>query len=410
MSENRLHDDHSVHGYVGRVCFKKGPPQHVGLELEWLVASTSDPSRPVPLDTLTGLLGDAAAMPAGSRATLEPGGQVELSSPVANDLSSCWRNLVRDTARLDTLLSRRDLAVLTVAFEPERPPRRLVRSPRYDAMQAYFDGRGDPGLAMMASTAAAQVNLDAGADDSEIARRWALLNALGPTLVAAFANSPVHRGRPTGWQSTRQRVWLQLDPSRTTVPVGPDPTAAWADYALNAPVMLCRRPDGWLTSPGFTFREWLRGVAGLPPPTEDDLTYHLSTLFPPVRPRGWLEVRYVDAQPPGLWPVPLAVLTALLNNEVAAERAAEATQPVRHRWQDAARLGLADPGLARSALSCFEAALDALPLLGADPALLALVGRFTERYVARGRSPADDALDEPPRHHQAPALATREGP
>jgi glutamate--cysteine ligase len=396
MSEEQLYDDDAVHGYVARVCFKKGPPHHVGAELEWLVAPTADPARHVPLETLADLLRDAEALPAGSRATLEPGGQVELSSPVADDLDTCWRNLELDAAQLDRLLAARNLTVLPAALD-HQPPHRVLHTPRYDAMQAYFNRRGSTGLVMMTSTASVQVNLDAGRDSSDVARRWALLHALGPALVAAFANSPTHRGRPTGWKSTRQRIWQRLDPDRTRPPTGVDPVTALAQYALAAPVMLRRRPGRWQVGTGFTFRDWLTGAAGSDRPTEDDLAYHLSTLFPPVRPRGWLEVRYVDAQPPGLWPVPLAVITALLNDPYAADQAAAATEPVRDRWSDAARVGLTDPALARAAADCFAVALAALSRLSADPALTALVEHFHQTYLARGRCPADDPPSGPDR-------------
>ena len=407
MSENRLRECDAVHGYVGRVCFKKGPPHHVGAELEWLVAPTTERHRPVPLAHLLDLLRDADPMPGGSLVTLEPGGQVELSSAVADTLSGCWQSLRLDVDRLDHLLTRRDLAVLPTALEPSRPPLRLLRTPRYDAMQVYFDRYGEVGRLMMTSTAAVQVNLDAGADAAEVAARWSVLHAVGPALVAAFANSPVHQGRRTGWKSTRQHVWQQLEPSRAAVPAGSDPVAGWAEYALDAPVMMRRGPGPWLAAPGFTFREWVLGAAG-DRPTEDDLAYHLTTLFPPVRPRGWFEVRYLDAQPPGLWPVPVAVLTALLNDPAARDLAVDATQPVRHRWRDAALLGLTDPELVRAAARCFDIAIAALPRLGAEPELVRLVERFVESYVARGRSPADDLVDAADGQDHGQALAGQE--
>jgi glutamate--cysteine ligase len=80
-------------------------------------------------------------------------------------------------------------------------------------MAAYFDSLPhELGRIMMASTAAVQVNLDAGCDSADVARRWALLHTVGPPLSAAFANSPRHRGRLTGWKSTRQAVWLVASP------------------------------------------------------------------------------------------------------------------------------------------------------------------------------------------------------
>jgi glutamate--cysteine ligase len=376
------------------ICFKTGPPHHVGIELEWLLSSTSDPDRHLAPTTLDDVIRDLTPMPGGSRITLEPGGQLELSSPVADDLSRCWRDLERDTGRLDLILARHGLTALAVALDPVRPARRLLRTPRYDAMQDYFDRRGDAGLTMMTGTAAVQINLDAGADAVDVARRWSLLHGVGPALVAAFANSPMHLGRVTGWKSTRQRVVATMDPSRRWAPRGPDPVAAWTEYALDAPVMMCRRQGDWLASPGFTFRDWVAGVAGVAAPTEDDLAYHLTTLFPPVRPRGWLEVRYVDAQPRRWWPVPPAVLSALVQDPIAADAVREATAAAPPSWEVAARQGLTHPALRRAAVRCFEAALSALPRLGADPALITLVTDYLERFVIRGRCPADDFLDD----------------
>jgi glutamate--cysteine ligase len=287
---------------------------------------------------------------------------------------------------------------LPTAIDPWRRPIRYVYSPRYDAMQSYFERAGDSGLVMMTSTAAIQVNLDAGNDPADVGRRWLLAHAIGPTLVAAFANSPIHRGRITGWKSTRQRVWGALDAARTRPVIdrhtaAADPVTSWAEYALNAPVMMLRRPGRWLPAPGFTFRDWVNGLTAFGRPSEDDLAYHLTTLFPPVRPRGWYEVRYLDAQPLELWPVPIAVVTALLEDPEAQESALEATEPVRDSWGDAAQFGLTSPPLARAAMHCFEAAIAALPRLSVEPSLVALVEWFAEHYVARHRSPADSQIE-----------------
>jgi glutamate--cysteine ligase len=146
---------------------------------------------------------------------------------------------------------------------------------------------------------------------------------------------------------------------------------------------------------GLTFRDWLAG-AGPRPATIDDLEFHLTTLFPPVRPRRWLELRMIDAQSgDDGWVVPLAVATALMEDGAAGEHALAATE----RWDPfdtepslrAARLGLADPDLHAAATSCFEAARDALSRLGAPRAITDAVDRFADRYVSAGRCPADDA-------------------
>ncbi|MGA8117740.1 MAG: ergothioneine biosynthesis glutamate--cysteine ligase EgtA [Actinocatenispora sp.] len=380
-----LRSDEDVNGYIGRVCFKTGPPQRVGVELEWIVADVTRPARRVPVELLRAALADP--LPGGSALTFEPGGQLELSSPPGAGLAACLAPMVRDLAHVEAALCPLGLVLVPSAVDPYRPPERQVRTDRYDAMESYFDARGHLGRIMMCSTAAVQVNLDAGADPADIARRWRLLHAVGPTMVAAFANSPVRAGRVTGWKSTRQAVWQRLDPPRTGPPVTGDPVATWAGYALDAPVLAV--PDRpFRADPGFTFREWLGGADR--PPTGEDLAFHLTTLFPPVRPRGWLEVRYLDALPAQWWPVPVAVLTALTADPESCAAAVAATAPVRTSWLAAARYGLAHPDLALAALGCFDAALDALLRSGDDTDLVA---SYLDRYVSRGRCPADDVID-----------------
>jgi glutamate--cysteine ligase len=388
--EAPLRDAESVHGYLRRICFKTGPPpSRVGAELEWLVARSGAPRALVPLTELEGLLRQAGPFPGASRVTLEPGGQVELSSVPAEDLSGCLTALGDDVAHLRTVLRSAGLDLVPSAIDPHRPPVRQLRAPRYDAMADYFDTLPHTlGRVMMASTAAVQVNLDAGADDRDVARRWRLLHTVGPALCAAFANSPRHNGRRTGWKSTRQAVWLGLDPRRTHAPPGREPVSGWAAYALAAPVMMLRSTGtAWRAAPGFTFGEWVTGrVPDLRRPTEDDLAYHLTTLFPPVRPRGWFEVRFLDAQDPAWWPVPVAVLATLLDHRSAGDRAAEACEPVADRWVAAARHGPADRDLALAARRVFAAVVGAL----ADTPTARLVSDFSDRYVSRGRCPADD--------------------
>lgn len=375
-----------VHGYVGRVCFKTGPPQKVGVELEWLVADANQPARPVPLDRLSTAV--TGAPPGGSTVTFEPGGQLELSSPPAAGLASCLHAMTADLTHVQAALDAAGLALVPAGIDPYRTPARQLRTARYEAMESYFDARGTLGRIMMCSTAAVQVNLDAGADGADVARRWNLLYAVGPAIVAATANSPVLAGERTGWKSTRQAVWQRLDPPRTGAPGGTDPAAAWAAYALDAPVMVVRG-EPWRPDPGMTFRQWLGRSAD--PPTVEDLAFHLTTLFPPVRPRGWLEVRYVDALPPRWWPVPVAVLAALAADARAGDAALDATAAVRGRWLTAARCGLSDPEFARAALGCFEAALAALRRRGDDTRL---VESYVDTFVARGRCPADDRYEE----------------
>jgi glutamate--cysteine ligase len=230
-------------------------------------------------------------------------------------------------------------------------------------------------------------------------------------LVAAFANSPLRQGKPSGWRSTRQEVWAHLDPGRTQPPPDGDrdPRDTYADYALDAELMLVRREGSpsWTAPRGLTFRDWLRGQ-GERRPTVDDLTYHLSTLFPPVRPRGHLELRMIDAQPgDDGWVVPAAVAWALFEDPEAADAAMAAAEPLAsgnghpghdprstgNPWLTAAREGPADPGIARASQQCFEAADAALGRANAPADIRHSVAEFTERYVLRRRCPADDQLE-----------------
>lgn len=274
-------------------------------------------------------------------------------------------------------------------------------------MEIYLDRFGPEGRAMMCSSASVQVCLDAGHEEPGTLghrRRWWLAHQLGAVLVAAFAHSPLARGRITGWRSTRQALWAGMDPARTNAPaLDGDPRGAWARLVLDAPVMCVRADEGpWGVPGAMTFREWTRSDT---PPSRADLDYHLTTLFPPVRPRGHLELRMIDAQPgEDGWIVPLAVTTALFDDPEAAETAYRTVKPLAERagsqppprnplWDAATRDGLTDPELREAAAVCFAAAVEALPRLGASSEVLDAVAAYTDRYVARGRCPADDLLD-----------------
>src|SRR5215831_3136672 len=406
-----------VHG----ICFKTGPPGRIGVELEWLVFDGRDRALPVDQQraaTAVARLDAPGALPGRGTLTTEPGGQVEISSAPAAGPGDCIAVTSLDLAAVRQAIQQEGLCLSGQGLDPFRPPRRVLELPRYAAMEKFFDRAGPWGRLMMCSTASVQVCVDAGGEGpgwSGFRWRWHLLHAIGPVLVAAFANSPLRGGRPTGWKSPRQAIWARLDPTRTRPPAhaepapesrsarawppATDPRSAWVDYALAAEVMCVRRPgeQDWSAPAGLTFRDWLRG-AGERPPTGSDLSYHLSTLFPPVRPRGHLEVRGIDAQPGDGWMVPLAVTAALLDDPVAAEQAMAAAEALWHRpgspWWLAARHGPAHPAIAAASRQCFAAAEAALARAGEPTALRQAVTAFAERYVNRDRCPADDLLDQ----------------
>lgn len=377
---------------VDATSFSGGGQGRVGLECELFVYAAADPTAPPDSPTVHAALA-GVHLPGGSTVTFEPGGQLELSTPPLADVGAVCRAMTADMSVVEAALADADLVLAGVGLDPLRPPRRVVSAPRYDAMEAFFDGHGDAGRRMMCSTASIQVNVDTG-DAEHVEQRWALAHAVSPVLAAAFANSALAAGRPTGRRSARLGTWWDIDPTRTA-PAAPHTRAAWVDYAMRARVMLVRADEDRYVSvhDGLTFEDWVRHGHALGYPTEDDLHYHLGTLFPPVRPRGRLELRVIDALPTPWWEVAAAVTTALLDDDRAAAVAREATADTAGLWREAGEVALAHPRLAAASLLCFTAALDALPRIGADRQTVAAAEHFVTQYVARGRCPADDQLD-----------------
>lgn len=296
--------------------------------------------------------------------------------------------------------------LLGSGLDPHRPPCLQVDVPRYNAMLETFDSFGGAGRRMLCSTASAQVSVDAGQNDSmaiDFRAKWQVAYALGPILVASFANLPLANSELTGWRSMRQATWMQIDPSRTGIPsMRIEPRLSWARYALDAFVICIRHLDDqpWTAPRHFAFRQWI--ISGWPRcPTFGDLRYHLTTLFPPVRPRGYLELRMIDAQAEDNWIVVLAVVHALLDDSKAVDAVLEITEPLRARasktgvspWKRAARYGTADRLMGLAATQCFEVALSSLSRAGVTHDVGNLVQKFADMYVSRNRCPADDVIE-----------------
>jgi ergothioneine biosynthesis glutamate--cysteine ligase EgtA len=389
---------------VTRAALHPGRTGPVGLELEGHLVDLDRPADRVPWARVRAAVDAIGPLPGGSRVTLEPGGQVELSGPPAAGVAAAVAALRADTAALRTALAGQRLGWALLGADPLRPAARVNPGARYAAMEQHFAAVGcaDSGLAMMTATAALQVNLEAG-PEAGWRDRVGLAHRLGPVLVAVSACSPLLSGHVTGWRSARQRVWGDLDQARCGPLLGGrDPAGEWAAYALSAPVMLVRDPLTGTAEPvrGRTsFADWITGEAepGGRRPTAGDLDYHLTTLFPPVRPRGFLEVRYLDAAPEPWWPALAAVTTTLLDDPAAADAAAAACEPVATAWDRAAREGLRSPALHTAARACLAAAVAAVP-----PQLRPEVEALAE-LVERGDSPGDAVLDAV--RHGGPATA-----
>jgi glutamate--cysteine ligase len=387
-------DSSAAAKYIAEGCLHDAPLRRIGLELEGHCHDLVDPHRRPSWDEITDVLEHLPALPGGSVVTVEPGGAVELSGPPADGVLASIDAMNRDQAVLRSAFADARLGLVFLGADPLRPPKRINPGARYRAMEQFFGASrsGEAGAAMMTSTASIQVNVDAGPRDGWAAR-VRLAHALGPTMIAIAANSPMLGGEFTGWVSTRQRVWGDMDSARCG-PIlgasGDDPGTDWARYALKAPVMLVHNPDAVAVTRWVPFADWVDGRAllGDRRPTIADLEYHLTTLFPPVRPRQWLEIRYLDSVPDALWPAVVFTLVALLDDPVAADIAAEAVEPVATAWDIAARVGLRDRRLYEAANKCVAVAAERAPAELTDAMQLLVSG------VERGRCPGDDFSDQ----------------
>ncbi|MDT5175748.1 MAG: glutamate--cysteine ligase, partial [Mycobacterium sp.] len=380
----------AVAQHIADGCLVDGSLGRVGLELEAHCFDPEDPLRRPGWDEISDVLKWLSPLPAGSAISVEPGGAVELSGPPADGVLSAIDGMTRDQVVLRSAFADAGLGLVFLGADPLRSPARINPGARYRAMEQFFaaSDSGAAGAAMMTSTASIQLNLDAG-PQAGWAARVRLAHALGPTMIAIAANSPMLGGEFTGWQSTRQWVWGQMDSARCG-PIlgvsGDDPGTDWARYALKAPVMMVQSPDTAAVTQHVPFTDWVDGLVllGDRRPTLADLEYHLTTLFPPVRPRQWLEIRYLDSVPDAVWPVLVFTLATLLDDPAAADLAAEAVEPVATAWDIAARLGLRDRRLYAAANRCLAIAAERAP------AELTEAMQRLMLNVETGRCPADD--------------------
>lgn len=381
-----LPDIESAHDYVAGTAMRADTGGRVGLELEFHLVDLRRPQRRPRWAEVQALLAALPPLPSDSKVTVEPGGQLELSTPPREDATSAVAALRADSAALRSALRDADYGGAALGTDPARPLARINPHPRYAAMERHFAARGygRSGAAMMTATAALQLNLDAGPAEGWRARA-ALLRSLTPVLIAVSATSSWLAGRSSGWQSMRQQTWQGVDRRRSDpIPAG-DPGPAWADYALEAPVMLVRsRGDLRPITERIRFREWLADPGRIGRPAGlADLDYHLTTLFPPVRPRGYLEVRCLDAMPEAWWPGVVGFAVTLVDDPVAADAARDLCASIPGDAATAARLGLRFAPLAYAAARLAEVAVSRCAP-GLRPEVEALAS-----LLADGRTPGD---------------------
>ncbi len=318
----------------------------VGLEVELLVLDLDAPLRaPVPVADIRSALSAHPETLHGARLTFEPGGQLELSLPPQPTVAALTARADAVLARVTEALRGRRLRIATHGLDPRLTEAELViqePNDRYEVMQRHFDAIGTAGRRMMVQTAALQVCLDL--DPVETGRQWLASNVVGPALAALFRNPP--------GSDNRTGVWLAADPSRTGFDgrqVDPDqPVDAYVRFALGAAAMPLPRAGSSAQVPdGGTLDDWIAEGHGRPDPA--DLRHHLSTLFPPVRPRGYLEVRYLDTQPTADLASAVLIVSILLGDPQARAAAieiagADATR-LLDAWQRSAADGLDDARL-----------------------------------------------------------------
>ncbi len=243
---------------------------------------------------------------AGGTVSLEPGGQFELSGDPLADMHQVADETQQHLDQCLTVGGPLGIGFLGVGFSPDWTLEETPRMPklRYGVMTRYMPQVGKRGLDMMYRTATIQVNLDF-ASEADMVKKFRVSLALQPIATAIFACSPFTEGKPNGFLSLRSEVWRDTDPNRTgMLPFVFEPGMSferYADYALDVPMYFVYRGGRYIDVAGASFREFLAGrLPQLPGerPTLDDWSDHLTTLFPEVRMKRFLEMRGADG---GRW-------------------------------------------------------------------------------------------------------------
>ncbi|EQB02900.1 glutamate--cysteine ligase [Sphingobium wenxiniae] len=248
--------------------------------------------------------------------SLEPAGQLELSGAPLENLHQTCAETGRHLEQVKYVGDMLGLGFLGLGMWPDKTRDALPIMPkgRYGIMLRHMPRVGSMGLDMMLRTCTIQTNLDYGSE-ADMAQKFRVSLALQPLATALFANSPFTEGKPNGYLSYRSHIWSDTDPGRTgMLPfVFEDGFGyeRYADYALDVPMYFVYRDGRYIDAAGQSFRDFLAGkLPALPgeKPTEKDWEDHLSTAFPEVRMKSFLEMRGADGGPwnricalPALW-------------------------------------------------------------------------------------------------------------
>jgi len=235
----------------------------------------------------------------GASITLEPGGQFELSGENFKTLHETYNELRIHFEELNKICEKHGFISLHLGVAPLTNVEKVPWMPkeRYRWMKNYMPGKGKLGLEMMTNTASVQVSLDY-SSESDMVKKMRVAQALQPIVTAIFANSPFSGGKPNGFLSYRAHIWDNTDPDRCGfLPFIFDDGFGferWVDYLLDVPMYFIYRDEKYISANGITFRDFLRGKHSLMPTMEDWVT-HVSTVFPDVRLKQFIELRGADA-------------------------------------------------------------------------------------------------------------------
>jgi glutamate--cysteine ligase len=280
----------------------------------------------------------------GGTISLEPGGQFELSGAPLENLHLTAAETQEHLREVIDVGEDLGIGFLGLGFSPKWTLDETPRMPkeRYSVMTRYMPEVGKRGLDMMYRTATIQVNLDF-SDESDMVKKLRVSLALQPIATALFASSPFTEGKPNGYKSLRSEVWRDTDPNRTgMLPFVFEPGMGYeryVDYALDVPMYFVYRDGHYIDVAGASFRSFMAGkLEALPGerPTIDDWSDHLTTLFPEVRLKRFLEMRGADG---GRWRR-ICALPALWVGLLYDDEALEAAWQFVKSWTAEERQGL----------------------------------------------------------------------
>jgi glutamate--cysteine ligase len=350
----------------------------------------------------------------GGAISLEPGGQFELSGAPVTSVHETAAELDRHLAELKAVAGPLGIGFLTLGMSPKwsRAETPVMPKSRYRIMTRYMPKVGTLGLDMMYRTATTQVNLDYGSE-ADMVKKLRVSLALQPVATALLANSPFIDGQPNGFLSKRSEIWRDTDRDRTGMLAFAFEDGMgyerYVDWALDVPMYFVKRDATYHDTAGASFRDLLQGRLPQMPGERavlSDWANHLSTLFPEVRLKRYLEMRGADVGPPERIVALSAFWAGLLYDEAALDGAWDLVKG----WsdEDRERLRADVPRLALAAIVAGrpvrEVAGDALGLARAGLRRRGLrdeAGEDESRYLdplddiaAAGRTPAEELLDK----------------